>query len=80
MDDSWSESDGLCLHRGFNSSSNSNTSSISSMHSSSSDSDCITKATFGDLEADADSLSGRQSGLSSFTPMETNGPKQVSNF
>ncbi|KAL9233602.1 hypothetical protein vseg_008575 [Gypsophila vaccaria] len=76
VDDSWSESDGLCLRHGFNSSSNSNTSSTSSICSSSSDSECITKAAFGDLEADADSLSGRQSGLSTFTPMETNGPKQ----
>ncbi|KAH9604005.1 hypothetical protein KSS87_023608 [Heliosperma pusillum] len=76
VDDSWSESDGIYSRRGFNSSSNSNTSSVSSICSSSSDSDCITKATFGDLEADADSLNGRQSGLSSFTSMETNGPKQ----
>ncbi|XP_074292645.1 mediator of RNA polymerase II transcription subunit 13 [Silene latifolia] len=76
VDDSWSESDGIYSRHGFNSSSNSNTSSVSSICSSSSDSDCITKATFGDLEADADSLNGRQSGLSSFTSMETNGPKQ----
>ncbi|KAK9736067.1 hypothetical protein RND81_04G247700 [Saponaria officinalis] len=76
VDDSWSESDELCLRHGFNSSSNSNTSSMSSICSSSSDSECITKAAFGDLEADADSLSGRQSGLSTFTSMETNGPKQ----
>lgn len=76
LDDSWSESDGISLKHGLNSSSNSNDSSISSISSISSDSDCRAKATSGDLEADADSLTGRQSGLSSVDPMETNGLKQ----
>ncbi|XP_021714941.1 mediator of RNA polymerase II transcription subunit 13-like [Chenopodium quinoa] len=76
VDDSWSESDGISLQHGLHSSSNSNNSSISSISSSSSDSDCRAKATSGDLEGDADSLTGRQSGLSSVDPMDTNGPKQ----
>ena len=80
MVDSWSESDEISLQRGLNSSSNSNNSSISSLSGSSSDSDCRTKATSGDLEADADSLIGRQSGLSSVGAMETTGVKQVSHF
>ncbi|XP_021867219.1 mediator of RNA polymerase II transcription subunit 13 isoform X2 [Spinacia oleracea] len=77
LDDSWYESDGNSLQHGLNSSSNSNNSSISSISNSSSDSDCRAKATSGDLEGDADSLTGRQSGLSS-VPMETNGLKQGS--
>ncbi|XP_057250573.1 mediator of RNA polymerase II transcription subunit 13 isoform X4 [Beta vulgaris subsp. vulgaris] len=76
MDDSWSESDGISMQHGLKSSSNSNCSSISSISSSSSDSDCRAKATSGDLEADADSLTGRQSGLSTVDPMEISGPKQ----
>ncbi|XP_057538782.1 mediator of RNA polymerase II transcription subunit 13 [Amaranthus tricolor] len=76
MVDSWSESDEISLQRGLNSSSNSNNSSISSLSGSSSDSDCRAKATSGDLEADADSLIGRQSGLSSVGAMETTGVKQ----
>lgn len=75
-DDSWSESDGIWLGHALNSSSNSNSSSISSLSSSSSESEYRTNATSGDLEADADSLTGRQSGLSSLDPMEINGPKQ----
>lgn len=80
MDDSWSESDGISMQHGLKSSSNSNCSSISSISSSSSDSDCRAKATSGDLEADADSLTGRQSGLSTVDPMEISGPKQVRDF
>lgn len=76
LDYSWSESDGISLQHGLNSSSNSNSSSISSTSSSSSDSDCRAKGTSGDLEGDADSLTGRQSGVSSVDPIETNGPKQ----
>ncbi|KAL2940681.1 Mediator of RNA polymerase II transcription subunit 13 [Bienertia sinuspersici] len=78
MDDSWSESDGIITKHALNSSSNSNSSSISSISSSSSDSDYRAKATSGDLEADADSLTGRHSGLSSVDPMEANGLKQGS--
>ena len=79
-DDSWSESDGIWLQHNLNSSSNSNSSSISSLSSSSSESEYKTNATSGDLEADADSLTGRQSGLSSLDPMEISGPKQVRDF
>lgn len=75
-DDSWSESDGIWLQHNLNSSSNSNSSSISSLSSSSSESEYKTNATSGDLEADADSLTGRQSGLSSLDAMEISGPKQ----
>ncbi|GAB2276919.1 hypothetical protein Dimus_011628 [Dionaea muscipula] len=76
MDGSWSEPSGIRLKHGDNSSSNSNNSSISSINSSSGDSGKV-KAATGDLEADADSLTCRQSGLSSADPMERNGLKQV---
>nr|GLL32579.1 mediator of RNA polymerase II transcription subunit 13 isoform X1 [Ipomoea trifida] len=60
-DVSWIESNGVRTQHGYRSSSNSNNSSLSSISSSSSDSDYRA----GDLEADADSLMCRQSGLSS---------------
>lgn len=54
------EPNGARTQRGYNSSSNSNSSSISSISSSSGDSDYMITAA-GDLEADADSLTCRQS-------------------
>lgn len=62
MGGSWFEANGVRTQHGYNSSSNSNSSSISS---SSSDSDFKMTTGADDLEADADSLTCRQSGLSS---------------
>ncbi|KAL9407431.1 hypothetical protein Peur_004403 [Populus x canadensis] len=73
LEGSWIESNGVRMQHGYNSSSNSNSSSISSISSGSSDSDY--KMTTGELEADADSLSCRQSGLSSNDQMENDGLK-----
>ncbi|CAN4089815.1 unnamed protein product [Withania somnifera] len=64
MEGSWLDANIIRTNRRYNSSSNSNSSSISSISTSSSDSDYKTSGT-GDLEADADSLMCRQSGLSS---------------
>ncbi|XP_059309441.1 mediator of RNA polymerase II transcription subunit 13 isoform X2 [Lycium ferocissimum] len=64
LDGSWLEANVIRSNRRYNSSSNSNSSSVSSISTSSSDSDYKTSGT-GDLEADADSLMCRQSGLSS---------------
>lgn len=58
------ETNGIRTQRGYNSSSNSNSSSISSISSSSSDSDDEMATGASELEADADSLTCRQSGLS----------------
>lgn len=60
----WNETDGIRTQRWYNSSSNSNSSSISSISSSSSDSDYMMATGASELEADADSLTCRQSGLS----------------
>ncbi|XP_062016064.1 mediator of RNA polymerase II transcription subunit 13 isoform X3 [Rosa rugosa] len=60
----WNETNGIRTQRGYNSSSNSNCSSISSISSSSSETDYKMATGAGELEADADSLSCRQSGLS----------------
>lgn len=60
----WNETNGIRTQRGYNSSSNSNCSSISSISSSSSETDYKMATGAGELEADADSLSSRQSGLS----------------
>ncbi|KAM1802692.1 hypothetical protein ACFX12_028754 [Malus domestica] len=60
----WNETDGIRTQRWYNSSSNSNSSSISSISSSSSDSDYTMATGASELEADADSLTCRQSGLS----------------
>ncbi|KAJ6961182.1 mediator of RNA polymerase II transcription subunit 13-like [Populus alba x Populus x berolinensis] len=73
LEGSWIESNGVRMQHGYNSSSNSNSSSISSISSGSSDTDY--KMTTGELEADADSLSCRQSGLSSNDQMENDGLK-----
>ncbi|XP_060186715.1 mediator of RNA polymerase II transcription subunit 13 isoform X3 [Lycium barbarum] len=64
LDGSWLDANVIRSNRRYNSSSNSNSSSVSSISTSSSDSDYKTSGT-GDLEADADSLMCRQSGLSS---------------
>ncbi|KAL5834084.1 hypothetical protein ACOSQ3_017758 [Xanthoceras sorbifolium] len=73
MEGSWMESNRGHTQRGYDSSSNSNSSSISSISGSSSDSDY--KITTGDLEADADSQTCRQSGLSSNDQLESDGHK-----
>ncbi|XP_065878471.1 mediator of RNA polymerase II transcription subunit 13 isoform X2 [Euphorbia lathyris] len=75
MEGSWIESNGMRIQHRYNSSSNSNSSSIGSISSSSSDSDNKMTTETGDLEADADSLSCRQSGLSSNDQLENDGPK-----
>lgn len=72
---SWTESNGI---HSQHSSSNSNSSSISSVSSTSSDSDYHMTPEAGDLEADADSLTCRQSGLSSNNQLEIDDHKQVS--
>lgn len=77
LEGSWIETNGIHAQRGYNSSSNSNNSSISSISGSSSDSDYQMNARTGDLEADADSLTCRQSGLSSNDQLENEGPKLV---
>ncbi|KAL6011623.1 hypothetical protein ACLOJK_002071 [Asimina triloba] len=58
----WVDSNGIRSCHSYNSSSNSNSSSISSISSTSSDSDYGMQAGGCDLEADADSLTCRQSG------------------
>ncbi|KAK6159438.1 hypothetical protein DH2020_006752 [Rehmannia glutinosa] len=66
------EPSGTRSQHGYRSSSNSNSSSNCSISSSSSDSDQKTLGA-GDLEADADSLMSRQSGLSSLGQMQNDG-------
>ncbi|KAJ6837568.1 mediator of RNA polymerase II transcription subunit 13 [Iris pallida] len=71
------EFDGKRFQRLYNSCTNSNSSSISSINSTSSDDDpAMTGA--GDLEADADSLSYEKSGLPSNAHFENDGRKLVS--
>lgn len=72
----WTEINKRTQH-GYNSSSNSNSSSISSISSSSSDSDYKMSTGVSELEADADSLNCRQSGLSSNDQLENDVPKLV---
>lgn len=76
MEGSWVETNGMHT-RGYNSSSNSNNSSFNSVSGSSSDSDYKMTTGTGDLEADADSLTCRQSGLSSNSQLQNDGPKSV---
>ncbi|XP_010534871.1 PREDICTED: mediator of RNA polymerase II transcription subunit 13-like [Tarenaya hassleriana] len=71
-------SDGFYMQNGYNSSGSSNSSSISSTSSASSGSDGKMASRTGDLEADADSLSCRQSGLSSNDQLEYDRPKMGS--
>lgn len=68
MDGSWIEANESQTRQGYNSSSNSNSSSLSSISSASSDNSDYKNA---DLEADADSLTCRQSVLSSLDQIET---------
>lgn len=70
------ESNGFRSQHGYHSSSNSNNSSISSISGSSSDSDYKTSGA-GDLDADADSLTCRQSGLSSVDQLHNDSLKLV---
>ncbi|MCL7047765.1 hypothetical protein MKW94_015268 [Papaver nudicaule] len=63
--------------RSYDSSSDSNSSSISSISSTSSDSDGKKTSAVGDLETDADSLACRQSGFSSVDQFENDDYKQV---
>lgn len=79
MDGSSLEPSGTRSHHGYRSSSNSNSSSYSSISSSSSDSDRKALGA-GDLEADADSLMSRQSGLSSLGQMQNDGLQLVTFF
>ncbi|KAF6157891.1 hypothetical protein GIB67_015207 [Kingdonia uniflora] len=65
------------IQQSHSSSSNSNDSSISSISSTSSDSDYNMTSGIGDLEADADSLISRQSGLSSNDQFDNDGHKLV---
>lgn len=73
----WTETNSKHSQNGYNSSSNSNSSSISS-----SSSDSVHKSNIGpnELEADADSLTCRQSGLSSNDLLENDGRKLVCNL
>ncbi|PIA29244.1 hypothetical protein AQUCO_06100036v1 [Aquilegia coerulea] len=70
----WIDSNGI---RSQNSSSNSNNSSVSGITGSSSGSDYQMISGAGDLEADADSFTCRQSGLSSNDQLENDDNKQV---
>ncbi|KAL6553694.1 hypothetical protein OROGR_007536 [Orobanche gracilis] len=75
-EDPWSEINGTVVQNSYDSSSNSNISSISSLSASSSDSDY--KATGpNELEADADSLTCRQSVVSSGDQLQNDGLKLV---
>lgn len=81
VDGSWLVPSSIRSQHGYhNSSSNSNSSSISSI-STSSDSDYkMNTGGTGDLEADADSLTCRQSGLSSADQFHNGGLKMVLPF
>lgn len=80
MEGSTAEINGIHTKHGYNSSSNSNTSSIGSISSSSSDSDHKMTAGARELEADADSLTCRQSGLSSNDQSENDCTKMVLHY
>ncbi|KAL7232398.1 hypothetical protein ACSBR2_010424 [Camellia fascicularis] len=77
VDGSWIIPNGIRSQHDYHSSNNSNSSSISSISSTSSDSDYKMSTGTGELEADADSLTCRQSGLSS-DQLQIDGPKSVS--
>jgi mediator of RNA polymerase II transcription subunit 13 len=80
VEGSWTEINGIHTKHGYNSSSNSNTSSIGSISSSSSDSDHKMSTGARELEADADSLTCRQSGLSSNDQLENDCTKSVLHY
>ncbi|KAE9587864.1 putative mediator complex, subunit Med13 [Lupinus albus] len=73
-EDPWTEINGTRTQNSYDSSSNSNSSSISSLSASSSDSDYKTTGP-SELEADADSLTCRQSVLSSGDQLQSDGLK-----
>ncbi|XP_047153957.1 mediator of RNA polymerase II transcription subunit 13 [Vigna umbellata] len=73
-EDPWTEINGARTQNSYDSSSNSNSSSISSLSASSSDSDHKTTGP-SELEADADSLTCRQSMVSSADQLDSDGPK-----
>ncbi|QCE13020.1 mediator of RNA polymerase II transcription subunit 13 [Vigna unguiculata] len=73
-EDPWIEINGARMQNSYDSSSNSNSSSISSLSASSSDSDYKTTGP-SELEADADSLTCRQSMVSSADQLDSDGPK-----
>ncbi|KAL2332580.1 hypothetical protein Fmac_013793 [Flemingia macrophylla] len=73
-EDPWTEINATRTQNSYDSSSNSNSSSISSLSASSSDSDYKTTGP-SELEADADSLTCRQSMVSSGDHLESDGPK-----
>ncbi|XP_020236427.1 mediator of RNA polymerase II transcription subunit 13-like [Cajanus cajan] len=73
-EDPWTEINGTRTQNSYDSSSNSNSSSISSLSASSSDSDYKTTGP-SELEADVDSLTCRQSMVSSGDQLESDGPK-----
>ncbi|KAK9094973.1 hypothetical protein Scep_026442 [Stephania cephalantha] len=77
-DGTWSNGNGIQSQHAYNSSSNSNSSSIASVSSTSSESDCRMASEAGDLEADADSFTCRQSGLSSNDQFGNDGQVLVS--
>ncbi|XP_038695837.1 mediator of RNA polymerase II transcription subunit 13-like isoform X1 [Tripterygium wilfordii] len=72
---SWIETSRVHMECCYNSSSNSNSSSVSSISSSSSDSAYKMTTGSGDLEADADSLTCRKSGLCSSDQLENDSSK-----
>jgi len=78
-EDPWTEINGGRTQNSYDSSSNSNSSSISSLSASSSDSDYKTTGP-SELEADADSLTCRQSMVSSADQLESGGPKLVYDY
>ena len=80
VDGSWIEGNGIRSEHDYHSSGNSNSSSISSLSSTSSDSDYPMAGGVCELEADADSLTCRQSGLSSSDQLPINGSKSVLHF
>ncbi|KAJ7964650.1 Mediator of RNA polymerase II transcription subunit 13 [Quillaja saponaria] len=71
----WAETNGTHPQHGYDSSSNSNSGSISSLSGSSGDSDYKMTSGPSELEADADSLTCRQSAVSSGDQLEINGHK-----
>ena len=78
-EDPWTEINGTRTQNSYDSSSNSNSSSISSLSASSSDSDYKTTRP-SELEADADSLTCRQSMVSSADQLDSDGPKLVYHY
>ncbi|KAL5563620.1 hypothetical protein UlMin_033367 [Ulmus minor] len=76
----WTETNSKRSQYGYKSSSNSNSSSISSISSSSSDSEYNMTTGASELEADADSLTCRQSGLSTNDQLANDFPKLIGSY